>query len=104
MSTVRMAPIELDVATAPAFVAEIRKTIDRADAGPLRIDCEHISFMDSAAFYAIRDLTRYASTAGHPLLIGNVMAMPAWLLAFCDWDHELTIQPLVPCAADAPCR
>jgi anti-anti-sigma factor len=95
MQTVRIAPVELDLETAPAFVAEIRSSIDQAREGPLTVDCEQISFMDSAGYYAMLDVTRYADASGHPLVIQRVPRLPAWVLAFCDQDHDLTIEPLV---------
>ncbi|MGZ4690556.1 MAG: STAS domain-containing protein [Acidimicrobiia bacterium] len=95
MQTVRVAPVELDLQTAPAFVAQLRRSIDRAGEGPVTVDCEQISFMDSSAYYALLDVTRYAGASGHRLVVGSVRTVPAWVLAFCDWDHHLTIERLV---------
>ena len=72
--------MELDLLTAPAFVAEMRRSIEQAGTGPLTVDCEQVSFMDSAAYYAMLDVTRYATAAGHPLVIGSVPPGPAWVL------------------------
>jgi anti-anti-sigma factor len=86
--------MELDLQTAPAFVADIRRTIDEADEGPLTVDCEQITFMDSAGYYALLDVTRYANASGHPLVIGRVPPLSSWVLQLCDRDHDLTIEPL----------
>ena len=106
MPTVRSSQVEIDAATAPTFVTEMRTAIDRGENGPIKIDCERVTFMDSTAYYAMRDLTRDATAAGRVLLIDNVLAMPAWVLTFCDWDHELTVRPLAglatPSAVHSP--
>ena len=83
--------VELDVATAAGFIASTRAAIDGAGDPSFFLDCGAITFMDSAAFYAIRDVTRYARAAGHPLIVGNLLPMPGWVLSFCDWDRELSI-------------
>jgi anti-anti-sigma factor len=85
--------LELDVATAPGFVARTRGAIDRNTDRPFVDDCAAITFMDSSAYYAMVNVTRYASAAGYALVVGNVLPAPARVLTFCDWDHDLTIEP-----------
>jgi anti-anti-sigma factor len=86
--------IELDAVSAPAFIAATRIAIDQAqDHTFVVVDCLTVTFMDSSAYHAMIDVTRYARERGHPLVVRNVSRLPAWVLSFCDWDDELTVEP-----------
>lgn len=92
MQGARSAIVEFDVATSPAFITATIAAIDASSDHTVVVDCAAVDFMDSAAYYAMVALTKYAATRGHPLVVGNVQPQCAWVLNFCDTDHELTIE------------
>jgi anti-anti-sigma factor len=78
-------------ASAAAFGAEIRVTIDDADDELVSVDCSAVTFMDSAGFHVLVDATKYAVRRGHTLVIRNPSHACAMLLRLRDMESELRI-------------
>ena len=84
---------EIDMLTAPAFLAEMRDAIDWADNRAVVVDCSAITFMGSCAFHALRDAHDYAIEHDHVLVIRGLTARCLRIMRICDPGHELTIEP-----------
>jgi anti-anti-sigma factor len=84
---------EIDTATAPAFSADIRDAIDRSDEAVVNVDCSAVTFMDSAGYHVLVDVTNYAVRRGHTLMIRDMSPACARLLRLCDLDRELRVEP-----------
>ena len=82
---------EIDIATAPAFLAAICEMIDWADNRAVVIDCSAITFMDSSAFHALIRAHDYAVSHDHMLVLYGLAENCHRLLRMCDWDQVLTI-------------
>lgn len=85
-------PGEVDVASAPAFVASMRAAIDAAEHAAVFIDCSAVTFMDSAAFHALVDASTYAANRGHHVVIRGLPWHAARMLRMCDFYDELAIE------------
>ena len=82
---------EIDLATAPAFLAAIREMIDWADDRAVVIDCSGITFMDSSAYHALLDAHDYAIQHEHLLVIRSLAEHCARVIRICDKTNTLTI-------------
>ena len=85
---------EIDGATAPAFDADLRNTIDCSDEPLVSVDCSGVTFMGSAGFRALAGATEYAARRGHTLVIRNPSPSCARLIRVCDRDGELRVDLL----------
>jgi anti-anti-sigma factor len=90
---------EIDLATAPAFKADLHDAIDTSDTDVVLVDCSGLTFMDSAGFHTLLDATEYAVRHGHTLEIRNLSPSCSRLLRLCDWESELHLEP----SRDATC-
>jgi anti-anti-sigma factor len=84
---------DIDSATAPHFIADLRRVIDNSDEAFVSVDCSDVTFMDSAGYHALVNATRYAARRGHTLMIRNLSAACARLVEICDWEGELRVDP-----------
>ena len=84
---------EIDTATAAAFSADLRDAIDGSDEVVVSVDCSGVTFMDSAGYHVLVDVTDYAARRGHTLMIRNMSPACARLLRLCDLDRELRVEP-----------
>lgn len=91
MQIVCEALTEIDMATAPAFLAEMREAIDWADNRAVVIDCSAITFMDSNAFHALIEAHDYAIEHDHVLVIRGLAKNCLRVVRICDPGNELTI-------------
>lgn len=82
---------DIDMATAPAFVADLRRTIDDADETIVGVDCSSVTFMDSAGYHALVGASEYAARGGHTLTIYNASTSCARLIRLCDVDGTLSV-------------
>ncbi len=82
---------EIDLATAPGFLAAIREMIDRAGSRAVVIDCAGITFMDSSAYHALREAHDYAIEHGRQLVIRGLAEHCARVISICDQSNALTI-------------
>jgi anti-anti-sigma factor len=82
---------EIDLATAPAFLAAMCEMIDRAGARAVAIDCSAITFMDSSAFHALVDAYYYARERDHRLVIRGLRPNCEKVVRLCDVAGLLTI-------------
>jgi anti-anti-sigma factor len=82
---------EIDLATAPAFLAAMREMIDCAPNRPVVIDCSMITFMDSSAYHALVEAHRYASTHDHLLVIKGLAPNCDRVIGICDDRKVLTV-------------
>lgn len=85
---------EIDMATAPALVANLRRTIDDADETVVGVDCSRVTFMDSAGYHALVGASEYATRRGHTLLIHNATSSCERLIRLCDVDGTLSVSSL----------
>jgi len=83
---------EIDMATAPAFKAELRNTIDESETAVIVIDCSDLTFMDVAGYHVLVDETRYAARRNHTLVIRNMSLRCATVIDVCDWDNQLHLE------------
>ena len=83
---------EIDMLTAPAFLAEMREAIDWADNRAVVIDCSAITFMGSCAFHALRDAHDYAIEHDHVLVIRGLTEPCLRVIRICDPGNVLTIE------------
>ena len=93
MQVTTQTPTEIDFATAPAFLAEMREAIDWADNRAAVIDCSAITFMDSAAFHALFDAHEYAIERDHVLVVRGLAENCRRVLRICDRGNEITLEP-----------
>jgi anti-anti-sigma factor len=84
---------EIDTATAPAFSADLRDAIDGSDGAVVCVDCSGVTFMDSAGYHVLVDVTNYVVRRGHTLMIRNMSPACARLVRLCDLDRELRVEP-----------
>jgi anti-anti-sigma factor len=84
-------PREIDLATAPAFLAAIRDMIDCAPNRSVVVDCSAITFMDSSAYHALVAAHRYASTRDHLLVIRGLAPNCERVIGICDDRRVLAI-------------
>lgn len=82
---------EIDLATAPAFLAAMCAMIDWADNRAVVIDCSAITFMDSSAFHALMKAHWYANEQDHLLVLHGLRPNCARLIRICDAKNVLTI-------------
>jgi anti-anti-sigma factor len=85
--------VEIDMATASAFLAAMCEMIDWADNRAVIIDCSAITFMDSSAFHALMDAHAYAIDHDHALVIRGLAKNCARVARLCDDGNVLTIEP-----------
>jgi anti-anti-sigma regulatory factor len=81
---------EIDASTTAALICELHDRVDGSGEFIVSVDCASITFVDSAAFHALEDATRYAARRGHSLVIRNLSPSCSQVLRFCDVAHELT--------------
>ena len=86
---------EIDFATAAAFSAELRRTIESGDDATVCVDCSGVTFMGTAGFRVLVDATDYAARQGRTLVVRNLSSSCALLIRLCDPVGDL----LVECAA-----
>lgn len=84
---------EIDVATAPAFLAAMREMIDWAVNRAVVVDCSAITFMDSAAYHALISAHEYALDQDHLLVLRGLRPNCARLIGICDPGRTLTLSP-----------
>jgi anti-anti-sigma factor len=84
---------ELDVVTAPQLRRNLRAAIDVADTVLVVIDFSLVTFIDSTAYHALIDATKYATACDHVLVIRNVQPFPAKVLRLCDQSNDLNLDP-----------
>ena len=82
---------EIDLVTAPAFLAAMRKMIDWADNRAVVIDCSSITFLDSSGFHALIDAHWHAIELDHLLVIYGLAPNCARVVRICDLEGVLTI-------------
>jgi anti-anti-sigma factor len=80
---------DIDMATVPALIADLRRAIDNADETMVGVDCSRVTFMDSAGYHALMDATAYAARRGHTLVIRDASTSCARLIRLCDPNREL---------------
>ena len=83
---------EIDRVTAPTFNAALHDAIDMSNDQWVVVDFSDVTFMDSAGFHVLVDATGYATRRGRTLVLHNLSAACAKLIAICDWDHELCVE------------
>ena len=83
---------EIDIATAPAFLAAMREAIDWADSRTVVIDCSAIFFMDTSGFHALSDAHDYAIEHDHFLVIRGLVENCRRVARICDPRNELLIE------------
>ena len=84
---------EIDVATAPAFLAEMCEAIDQADNRAVVIDSSPITFMDSGAIHALRAAHNYAVEHDHVFVVRGLAENCQRVLRICDPRNEIAIEP-----------
>ena len=84
---------EIDMATAPAFLVELRACIDRGGVGPVSVDCTAVTFMDSAGYHVLVGATDYAAQLGRTLVIHNLPRPCARMIRLCDQEGRLHVEP-----------
>lgn len=84
---------EIDLATAQAFRAILRDTIDHSDVEPVVVDCTGLTFMDSQGFHALVNASEYAVRHDHTLVIRNMSRACSRVIQICDWNNELHLEP-----------
>ncbi len=82
---------DIDFSNAPALSADLRDTIDGSDEEIVSVDCSGVTFMDSAAFHALVEVTEYAVRRGRTLVVRDLSPYCAMVLRICDCDGELHI-------------
>ena len=82
---------EIDMATAPAFNAGIYTAIEAADEAIVVVDCAGVTFIDSAGYHVLVEMTAYAVRRGHTLVIRNLSAGCASVIRLCDRDVDLHV-------------
>jgi anti-anti-sigma factor len=82
---------EIDMATAAAFDRDISATIDDSYEAIVAVDCLDLTFLDSAGYHVLVDMTAYAVRRGHTLVIQNLSERCATVLRLCDGDGELHV-------------
>ena len=93
MQVMDQALTEIDIATAPAFLAAMCEMIDWADNRRAVIDCSAITFMGSDAFHALIAAHDYAIARDHVLVIRGLAPHCLRVLRICDPGNELAIGP-----------
>lgn len=63
---------EIDLATAPAFNADLHDAIDCSDEALVVVDCSGVTFMDSAGYRVLVDATDYAFRRGRSLVMRDM--------------------------------
>ena len=84
---------EIDAATAPQLRRNLRAAIDLADTVLVVIDFSLVTFIDSTAYHALIDATKYAAARDHVLVIRNVQPFHARVLRLCDHGNDLNLDP-----------
>jgi anti-anti-sigma factor len=84
---------DIDVATAPAFNADLHDAIDTSDAVVVSVDCSDMTFIDSAGYHVLVEASDYAVRRGRTLVLRNLSPWCARVVRLCDWDHELRVEP-----------
>jgi anti-anti-sigma factor len=84
---------EIDAATAPQLRRNLRAGIDAADTVLVVIDFSLVTFIDSTAYDALVDATKYAAARDHVLVIRNVQPFHATVLRLCDQANDLNLDP-----------
>jgi len=69
------APAELDLATAPQLLSDLRHAIDHTD-GHVLVDCRALTFIDSTGIAALVDAHCTLESQGRQLLVTNVGRTP----------------------------
>ena len=92
MQVIDQALTEIDIATAPAFLAAMCEMIDSADNRAVIIDCSAITFMGSDAFHALIAAHEYAIARDHVLVIRGLAPHCLRVLRICDPGNALTIE------------
>jgi anti-anti-sigma factor len=95
MQVTDQALTEIDVATAPAFLAAMCEMVDWAGTRAVVIDCSAITFMDSSACHALRAAHDYAIEHDHVVVIRGLAENCQRVLRICDPRCELTIEPSI---------
>ncbi len=83
---------EIDLATAPSLMADLRDAINDSDEALVSIDCSDVTFMDSSGFHMLVGATEFAARRGHTLAIRDPSRCCRRLIRICDWDHELFVE------------
>ena len=91
MQVMDRALTEIDMATAPAFLAAMCEMIEWADNRAVVIDCSAITFMDSSAFHALAQAHLYAIAHDHRLIISGLAPQCERVIGICDNRNGLTI-------------
>src|ERR1700690_291656 len=84
---------EIDFATAAAFGAALRRTIDSGDDATISVDCSGVTFMGTAGFRVLVEATGYAARQGRALVVRNLSSSCALLIRLCDSGGELRVEP-----------
>jgi anti-anti-sigma factor len=84
---------DIDMATVPALIVDLRYAIDNADETIVGVDCSRVTFMDSTGYHALMDATTYAAARGHTLVIRDASSSCARLIRLCDPNRELRVLP-----------
>ena len=87
---------EIDMATAPKLMDDLRETIDASDEALVSVDCSDVTFMDSSGFHVLVDATGYAARRGHTLVIRDMSPSCRRLIRLCNVDHELCVEQAPP--------
>jgi anti-anti-sigma factor len=95
---------EIDLATAPAFEADLCRTIDDCDEAVITVDCSGVTFMGTAGFRVLVDATGYAARQGHTLVISKLSPSCALLVRLCDSRRELLVEPPAQVGSSARLR
>jgi anti-anti-sigma factor len=82
---------DIDIATAPALILDLRRAIDNAAEAVVGVDCSRVTFMDSAGYHALMDATAYAARRGHTLVIRDASTSCTRLIRLCDPNRELRV-------------
>jgi len=93
---------EIDLATAPAFSAELRRTIDGTDEQIVTVDCAAVTFMGTAGYRVLAAATEYAAMRSHTLVIRSLSHACARMIRLCDSYGELRGEACAPVGSMAP--
>jgi anti-anti-sigma factor len=83
---------EIDFATASAFGADLRYTMDNCDDAIVTVDCSGVTFMGTAGFRVLVEVSGYAARRGRTLVISNLSSSCALLIRLCDSRGELHVE------------
>jgi anti-sigma B factor antagonist len=82
---------ELDVATAPRLLDEVRRANADGPPGPVVLDAAGVGFMDSSGLRALLDAERAAHEAGRPFAIARPSAGVRRVLELVDLIDQMSV-------------